>query len=142
MYRSEREKYFIEQEEKLLASGAAFSEWCVFISKSVYDAFVNGADLATVITALACIETYFRTEDINSRKKNLCMLIDEYPFIDEETREKLHKLRKYRNQWVHINNLDDTLIIKSEDEFLKEVEEEAVLAVNLLMKVLFSQPFI
>ena len=69
MNRSDREKYFIEQEEKLLIGGAAFSEWCTFISKSVYDAFINGADLATVITALACIETYFRTEDVLSRKR-------------------------------------------------------------------------
>lgn len=80
MNRNERGKYFIEQEEKLLIGEAAFSEWCVFISKSVYDAFVNGADLATVITALACIETYFRSEDSHSKTKNLCMLIDEYPF--------------------------------------------------------------
>lgn len=63
-------------------------------------------------------------------------------FIDEETREKLHKLRKYRNHWVHINNLDDKPIIKSEDVFLKEVEVIAFLSINLLLKVLFSQPLI
>ena len=37
----ERENYFLEQEEALLKGGTAFSEWCTFISKSVYDAFVR-----------------------------------------------------------------------------------------------------
>lgn len=67
--KSEREDYFIKQEEELLVGGAAFSEWCTFISKSVYDAFINGADLAAIITAVTCIETYLKTE--NPKSKNI-----------------------------------------------------------------------
>ncbi len=142
MNKEDREKFFIEQEEKLLVGGATFSEWCTFISKSVYDAFINGADLATVITALACIETYFRTEDSSSRKKDLCTLIDQYPFLDADDHQDLHKLRKYRNRWVHINAPDDLPILFYEEEFLKEAEEMAFLSVRLLLTVLFSHPFI
>lgn len=142
MNREDREKFFIEQEERLLVGGAAFSEWCTFMSKSVYDAFINGADVATVITALACIETYFRTEDNFSRKKNLHTLIEEYPFLDDDERQQLHKLRKYRNRWVHMNSIDDSGILMNEEVYLKEAEEMALLSVKLLLTVLFSHPFI
>ena len=70
------------------------------------------------------------------------MLIDEYPFISNDERQNLHKLRIYRNKWVHVNNLDDTPILQNEDIFLREAEEMAFLSVNLLLKVLFSQQFI
>ncbi len=142
MNKEERQKYFIEQEEKLLVGGAAFSEWCTFVSKSVYDAFINGADLATVITGLTCIETYFRTEDMFSKRKNLYTLIEEYPFLNAAERKQLHKLRKYRNRWVHINSLDDSPILTNEEFYLTEAEEMAFLAVKLLLTVLFSHPFI
>ena len=95
MDKRQRENFFIDLEEELLIGGAAFSEWSVFISKSAYDAFINGADLAAIITTLAVIESYLRTEDPNSKGKNLFILINEYDFIDEKTRFQIHQLRKY-----------------------------------------------
>ena len=138
----EREDYFLEQEEALLKGGAAFSEWCTFISKSVYDAFVSGADLATVITAVACIEAYFRTESMYTGKMNLATLIDKVSFLSEEEKSQLHELRRYRNRWVHLHELDDSDILKDEDKYLKEAEQMSFLAVKLLLTVLFSCPFI
>ena len=90
MNKAEREEYFLQQEDELLKGGAAFSEWCTFISKSVYDAFVNGADLATIITTVTCIETYLKTENLDSKKKNLSQLIDEEPFLSDEDKFQLH----------------------------------------------------
>ena len=75
MNKIEREQYFLETHDSLLLGGVCFSEWCTFISKSIYDAFVNGADLATVITSMACIETYFKTENPTCKGKNLADLI-------------------------------------------------------------------
>lgn len=142
MNKEERECYFMEQENTLLKSGASFSEWCTFISKSVYDAFVNHADLATVITSMACIETYFKTENPNNKGKNLVQLINEADFLDEEEVENLHILRKYRNSWVHAERLDDTEILVNETAFYVEAEKMAILSVRMLLTVLFSNPWI
>ncbi len=113
-----------------------------FISKSVYDAFVNGADLATVITSLACIETFFKTENPENKDKSLAQLIDEASFLDEEEIENLHLLRRYRNSWVHADCLDDTELLKDDTAFYAEVEEMAILSVKMLLTVLFSNPWI
>lgn len=142
MDKAAREEYFLAQEDELLKEGAAFSEWCTFISKSVYDAFVNGADLATIITALVCIETYLKTENVGSKNKNLAQLIDEEPFLSDDEKEQLHTLRKYRNGWVHADRLDDTDLLKNEEPYYKELENMAFLSIKMLLTVLFSHPFI
>ncbi|HEY5583240.1 MAG TPA: hypothetical protein VIK78_01970 [Ruminiclostridium sp.] len=142
MNKEEREYFFIQQEESLLKGGASLSEWCTFMSKSVYVAFVNGADLATIITVMACIETYFKTEELSMQKKNLAFLIDKYPFLGEKGKENLHMLRKYRNRWVHIDCIDDTPVLKNEDIFIDEVQRMACLSIEMLLTVLFSHPYI
>lgn len=142
MNRNEREKYFLKQEDELLKGGVAFSEWCTLISKSVYDAFVNGADLATIITATTCIETYLKTENPGSNKKNLAQLIDAEPFLSDEEKSQLHILRKYRNGWVHADRLDDSDLLENEEKYQKELEEMALLSVKMLLTVLFSHPFV
>ena len=135
MNRNERECFWVAQEENHLLGGVAFSEWCTFISKSVYDAFVNGADLATVITSLACIETYFKTENMEDKNKSLAQ-IDESNFSKED-RNNLHLLRKYRNSWVHSDRIDDKEILLDDTRFISEAEKMAILSVKMLLKVLF-----
>lgn len=44
-------------DNELLKGGATMSEWCAFIVRDCDYAFVGGANLATVITATAAIET-------------------------------------------------------------------------------------
>jgi len=138
----ERMQYIVELEDELLKSGACFSEWCTFITKSVYDAFINGADLATIITATACIETYFKTETPEDKGKNLASLINAVPFLDDKEKEQLHLLRKYRNGWVHVQRIDDTPILEDEEHYINEVEEMAILSIRLLLTVLFSNPLV
>lgn len=141
MNSNERECFWMAQEESLLLGGAAFSEWCTFISKSVYDAFVNGADLATVITSIACIETYFKTETTEDKNKSLAQIIDESDF-SEEDKNNLHLLRKCRNSWVHADRIDDKEILLDDTKFILEAEKMAILSVKMLLKVLFSNPFV
>jgi len=141
MNSNERECFWMAQEESLLLGGAAFSEWCTFISKSVYDAFVNGADLATVITSIACIETYFKTETTEDKNKSLAQIIDESDF-SEKDKNDLHLLRKYRNSWVHADRIDDKEILLDDTKFILEAEKMAMLSVKMLLKVLFSNPFV
>lgn len=138
----EREDYILEQEELLLKGGAAFSGWCTFILKSVYEAFICGADLATVITSMACIETYFRTESMYTGKMSLAKMIDEESFLSKDEKLQLHELRKYRNRWVHLHELDDSDISNDEDKYLEEAEKMSFMAIRLLLTVLFSCPFV
>lgn len=142
MNKSERELFFLEQEERLLKCGASFSEWCTFISKSVYDAFINGADLATIITVVTCIETYLKTENPENYKKNLAQLIDEEVLFTDREKEQLHKLRKYRNGWVHAKRVDDVDLLENENKYKKELEEMSRLSIRMLLTVLFSNPFV
>ena len=128
--------------DKYLVGGASFSEWSVFISKSFYTSFVNGADLSAIITALACIESFFRTEDPSSKNKKLYELINECTFLNDEEKNNLHCLRQFRNQWVHLDDCDDSSIIKNEGYYEKECENMAFLSVEVLFAVLFSNPFI
>lgn len=73
----ERAQYWIDLEDTLLIGGCTISEWCTFISKSVYDAFVAGANLAVIITAMACLvllrssKLYFRLHKQLSSKPYL-----------------------------------------------------------------------
>lgn len=142
MNTSERMQYFIDLEDELLLGGVAFSEWCTFILKSVYDAFIGGADLATIITVTACIETYFITENSNDKGKNLAKLIEEADFLSDKEKVSLHKLRKYRNSWVHVDRIDDSDLLINEQRYDKEVEEMSILSIRLLHIVLFSNPFV
>ncbi len=142
MNKAEREEYFLAQENELLKGSTAYSEWCTFISKSVYQAFVNGADLATVLTAVTCIETYFKTERPEDRKKSLAELIDGAWGLSDAEKESLHILRQYRNGWVHADRLDDTDLFLREDKYEKELEEMSLLSIHMLLTVLFSNPFV
>lgn len=142
MESNDRAELLLKLDDELLLGGVIISEWCVFITKSTDIAFVNKADLATIITALAGIESFLRTEDYQSKGKNLYKLIDDYDFIDAETKNELHNLRRYRNSWVHLENNDDEPILINEDRYIKEVEEMAILAVTLLRKVIYSNQFI
>lgn len=142
MNKTERENYFNDCVEELLIGGTAISEWCTFVSKSVYDSFVNGADLATVITALACIEAYCKIEYEEYQKSSLSAIIDSLDFLSTEDKVILHSLRKYRNHWVHFQELDDSPILENEQKYIDEAEQNAILAVRLLIKVLFSNAFI
>lgn len=137
-----REQYFMDLEEEYLLGGASFSEWCTYISESVYTAFVNGADLATVITSVCCIETYLRTESSQNGKESLAELINKDPFLLEDEKEQLHTLRKYRNRWVHAGEISDIIFEDHEEEIRRKTKEMAYLSVKLLLKVLFSNPYV
>jgi len=105
-------------------------------------AFIHGADLSTVVMSLACIETYFKTENPDLHKKSLFYLIDTETALSEEERQNLHKLRHYRNRWVHMYDLDDDEILNDETSFIHEAEEMACLAVKMLLTVLFLDQFV
>jgi hypothetical protein len=62
MDQAERSEFLMALDAELLKGGVTLSEWCSFIVCECDAAFVAGANLATVVTAVAGIETHLRAE--------------------------------------------------------------------------------
>lgn len=118
------------------------SEWCTFIVHEADTAFIEGANLASILTAVSGIETYLRSEYSRTGKERLFKLIDESP-LDDDLKYDLHKLRKYRNKWVHVGDpWDDELLLESQNKHERELEDMALFAVKLLRKTIYGNPWI
>jgi hypothetical protein len=95
----ERLDFINSLDEEYLKGGAILSEWCTFIVRSSDEAFVAGAFLASILTAVAGIETYLRSEAGQSARLSFSQLISESG-LDQTRTDELHALRRYRNRWV------------------------------------------
>lgn len=115
-------------DDELLKGDCTMSEWCAFIVRDCDYAFVGGANLATVIAATAAIETYLRAEYADGKRGRLADLIDGAP-IEQGLRHAIHKLRKYRNSWVHVTAPEyDEEIIENPEFYEEEIEDWAKMA--------------
>jgi len=142
MNREERWSHLVALDEELLKGGVILSEWCSFIVRETDTAFVNGAHLASTLTAVSGIETYLRSEYAQTTKNRLFKLIDESP-IDDSLKSGLHKLRKYRNKWVHVDDpWKDESLLESPEAHERELEEMAFFAARLLRQTIYENPWI
>ena len=142
MNESERWSHLVALDEELLKGGVILSEWCSFIVREADTAFVKGAHLASILTAVSGIETYLRSEYSKTGNDRLFKLIDESP-IDDDLKSDLHKLRKYRNKWVHVDDpWDDSSLLESPENHERELEEVAFFAVRLLRQTIYENPWI
>ncbi len=103
MDKPERSQFLIDLDEELLKGGVMLSEWCNFIVCESDTTFIAGADLATIVTAMAGIETYLRTEYPLGKKANLFDLIERAALADD-LKQEIHAVRMYRNRWVHVSD--------------------------------------
>jgi hypothetical protein len=125
-------------DDELLKGGATMSEWCAFIVRDCDYAFVGGANLATIITAAAAIETYLRAEYAGGKRVGLADLIDSSP-IQQGLRDDIHNLRKYRNKWVHMATPeDDEEILQKPKAYEDQLEEWAKLAQRTLRRTIYE----
>jgi hypothetical protein len=142
MNEEERWSHLTALDDELLKGGVILSEWCSFIVREADTAFAKGAHLASIITAVAGIETYLRSEYADGKKSTLFRLIDESP-INDDLRTELHTLRKYRNKWVHVEDpWDDAELLTSPETFEAECEEMAFRAVRALRKTIYENPWV
>lgn len=138
----DRWEHLIALDEELLKGGVILSEWCSFIVREADTAFANGAHLASILTAVSGIETYLRSEYSSSDKERLFRLIDESP-IDAELKKDLHKLRKYRNKWVHVGEpWEDQDLIENPERYELELEEMAFFAAKCLRRTIYENQWI
>jgi len=142
MVEADRWEYLVALDEELLQGAVLLSEWCSLIVRETDQAFVHHAHLATVITAVAGVETYLRSERFCAPGARLCELIDSAG-LEDDLRDDLHVLRKYRNRWVHIDEpWEDEKLLESEDLFDNELETMAFFAVRALRRTIYSWPAI
>lgn len=142
MTEEERWNHIVSLDEELLKGGVILSEWCLFIVRESDLAFVHGANLASILTAVSGIETYLRSEYSDKERSSFFELIDGSP-IAEDLRSDLHKLRKYRNKWVHVNDpWDDQKMIDAPEESEKELEEMALFAVRVIRRTIYENQWV
>lgn len=137
MTERERWDYLLKLDDELLVGGVLLSEWCSAIVREADTAFAHGAHLASILTAVSGIETYLRSESDRSRKR-LAALVDEAP-ISEDLRSRLHELRRYRNEWVHVEEpWDGGALLDNPEALERELEQKAQFAARVLRETIFS----
>lgn len=140
MESNRRWEYLIALDDELLLRGVILPEWCSFVVQQADIAFVNGAHLASILTAVSAIETYLRAVYSISGKERLVELIDRLPGAPR-LRSDLHSLRKYRNSWVHVDDpWNDRSILENPVAYESEVEQMAMCSARLLREVIYSSP--
>lgn len=142
MTNEQKWRFIASLDDEFLKGGAIISEWCACIVRECDVAFAAGANLATVITATAAIETYLRAEYGNDIKLRLFELIDQAP-LSSDLKDDVHKLRKYRNQWVHISTPeDDQAILDNPEVYEAELEAWALLAQRTLRRTIYENQWV
>ena len=138
MTEEERCNYLDSLDQDLLKGGVMLSGWCTFIVQEADIAFTKGAYLASILTAVSGIETYLRSEYAQSDKEKLFALIECAP-LDPGLKEELHLLRKYRNNWVHVEEpWQDRELERSSEPLMAELEEMSMFAVRALRQTIYE----
>lgn len=131
--------YINKLDEELLLGGAILSEWSVFLIRDADVAFVAGAHLAAILTALAGIESHLKYESGTNRRERLIKLIDAAQ-ITEERRAELHALRRYRNRWVHVTDPhEDRELLDYPEAHEDELEQMALRAIRALRQIIYTE---
>lgn len=142
MNKDERWKLLTALDEDLLKGGVTLSEWCSFIVRETDTAFVKGANLAAILTAVSGIETYLRSEYSVTGKERLTDLINQAS-INIELKADLHLLRKYRNKWVHIDvPWKDADLLEHPEATEQELEQMAFFATHALRRTIYENQWV
>jgi hypothetical protein len=138
----DREAYLVQLDGELLIGGVILSEWCSFIVAATDAAFIQGTDLPVILTAVAAIETYLRAESAAAKRLPLAALIDAAT-VDPELRRDLHRLRAYRNRWVHVDApWEDSQVLERPEALHQELDEMARFAVLTLRRTIYCDQWL
>ena len=138
---NEQDKWdFINKlDEELLKGGVMLSEWSTFLIRDADVAFASGANLAALLTSLAGVESHLKYEYGESKRERLVDLIDKAP-IESDLSQDLHRLRKYRNKWVHVDEpSQDEHLLSNPEENEQELETMATLAIKSLRRTIYTE---
>lgn len=144
MNQKEKEAYLQKLEDEFLLGGATLSEWSIFWIHDADAAFCAGANLAAILSAQAAMESNLRYEYFANSKQKLGFfdLIEQSP-VPSDLKKDLHKIRKFRNKWVHIKDpADDEELLQRPGEHECELEEMAAFAIRTMMRVVFLEQWV
>jgi len=147
MSMTEQEKwdYINAIDEELLRGGVIISEWSIFLVKDAELAFCSGDNLGAILAAQAAVESHLRYEyfdPVETRGWGLYRLLEHAP-LPIDLKDDLHKLRQFRNRWVHVENpsQDDELLEKPEYHEA-ELEKMATLAIRSMLRRIYSEQWV
>lgn len=142
MIEGERRVHLEALDDELLKGGVILSEWCSIVIRHADTAFVSGAHLAAILTAVSAIEAYLRSEQSPAQDKRLVDLIN-HADIDSALASDLHTLRRYRNRWVHIDNpWGDSELLASPDVIEEDLERMAFFALRVLRRTIYNSQWV
>lgn len=142
MEESNRWNFILDLDDELLKGGVILSEWCSLLVRETDITFAAGGYIATVVTAMAGIETYLRAEFGYGGKESLSSLIQQSP-LPETLKVDLNNLRKYRNKLVHVPApWDDQSLLDHPETYDRELEEMAKVAVRVLRQTIYENQWI
>jgi hypothetical protein len=137
----ERWDYLAQLDEDLLKGGVMVSERSAFLIRNADLAFMYEAHLASLLTAVAAIESHLRGEYPENRGR-LVNLIDSSE-LEPELKIELHMIRRFRNSWVHVDDpWDDSALLENPEQSENDLFEIARRSLIVLRKTVYSNPFI
>ena len=137
-----RWSYLEALDDELLKGGVVLSEWCSRIIREADIAFVHSAHLACILTCVAGIETHLRSEYARTGKERLIELID-LSLISDVLKSNLHRLRKYRNKWVHVDDpWRDASLLEQPETTDFELEQMAIDAARALRETVYESQWV
>ena len=132
---NKREQTLIEIQDDVIKGGICVQDWTTFQLENAYKSYCAGATLSCIVMCQATLESFMR-DDEQLSDRSFYDLIENCSY-DRYMKDKLHKLRKYRNKWTHINEQNNEFLI---DE--KELEEMALFSYRLALEVFHYYPYI
>jgi hypothetical protein len=145
MTQDEKWDYINKLDEELLVGGVMLSEWSTSLVKDADTAFCSSANLAAILVSQAAIESHLRfeyPESQTTKRATFYDLIENAP-LPGELKVDLHRLRKYRNKWVHVNDpREDQELLDKPGYYESELEDMAKFAITVLREVIYLEQFV
>lgn len=135
--------YVLDLDEELLQGGVILSEWTTFLVKDAETAFCANANLASILTCQAAIESHLRFDYFNveeSKGWGFYQLI-ENSSLNSALKTELHELRTFRNKWVHVKDpASDSDLLERPEYHEKELIQKAKKSIRIMLKTLYNEP--
>lgn len=135
-------EFSVSLDEQYLKGGVMLSEWTASLVRDADTAFCSGAYLSAVLSAQAAMECHLRYEYSsyhNSDRLGFYDLIEQSP-IDAELRVELHRIRRFRNRWVQLNDPhDDDDLLARPEYHERQLEEFAAFTIEQLRRVIYLE---
>lgn len=145
MTEQENWNYILDLDEELLQGGVILSEWTTFLVKDAESAFCSNANLASILTCQAAIESHLRFDYFNNEESKgwgFYHLI-ENSSLNNKLKTELHELRAFRNKWVHVKDPgSDSDLLERPEYHEKELIQVAKKSIRIMLKTLYYEPWI